>query len=96
MGELVTGLVLTYEVAANYKVVTENYNECYHCGPVHPELTRLVPSFGAGGTGIDWENGVPLEERGVEILTRCLRMLEQAGTMPDEEADALYVDVVGD
>lgn len=62
MGELVTGLVLTYEVAANYKVVTENYNECYHCGPVHPELTRLVPSFGAGGTGIDWENGVPHRE----------------------------------
>ena len=50
MGELVTGQVLTYEVAANYKVVAENYNECYHCGPVHPELTRLVPTFGGGGT----------------------------------------------
>jgi glycine betaine catabolism A len=62
MGELVTGQVLTYEVAANYKVVAENYNECYHCGPVHPELTRLVPSFGAGGTGIDWEGGVPHRE----------------------------------
>ena len=29
---------------ANYKVLAENYNECYHCGPVHPELTRLVPA----------------------------------------------------
>ena len=41
---LVTGQTLTYDVAANWKVVAENYNECYHCGPVHPEL---VPA-GAG------------------------------------------------
>jgi Rieske 2Fe-2S family protein len=59
IGELVTGLRFTYDVAANYKVIAENYNECYHCGPVHPELTRLVPTFGGGGTGIDWDSGVP-------------------------------------
>ena len=44
LGDLVTGAALTYDVAANYKVVLENYNECYHCGPVHPELCRLVPA----------------------------------------------------
>ncbi len=55
---LVTGRRFTYEVAANYKVLSENYNECYHCGPVHPELTRLVPSFGGGGADIDWDAGV--------------------------------------
>ena len=48
---LVTGATLTYEVAANYKVLLENYNECYHCGPVHPELCRLVPAFAGGGVG---------------------------------------------
>ena len=58
MDTLVTGRVLRYEVAANYKVITENYNECYHCGPVHPELTRLVPTFGGGGRDIDWDAGV--------------------------------------
>ena len=52
---LVTGLTLTYDVAANWKVVAENYNECYHCGPVHPELSRLVPSFAGGGRGLDWD-----------------------------------------
>ena len=62
MGELVTGLRFSYDVAANYKVIAENYNECYHCGPVHPELTRLVPAFGGGGTDIDWDNGVPHRE----------------------------------
>jgi Rieske 2Fe-2S family protein len=59
LGDLVGGRRLVYDVAANYKVLSENYNECYHCGPVHPELTRLVPSFGAGGAGIDWDRGVP-------------------------------------
>jgi Rieske 2Fe-2S family protein len=62
MGDLVVGHRMTYEVAANYKVLTENYNECYHCGPVHPELTRLVPDFGAGGRDIDWDAGVPHRE----------------------------------
>jgi len=59
---LVTGATLTYEVAANYKVLLENYNECYHCGPVHPELSRLVPSFAGGGDGLDWEGGIPHRE----------------------------------
>ncbi|QBR94404.1 aromatic ring-hydroxylating dioxygenase subunit alpha [Nocardioides euryhalodurans] len=59
---LVVGASFHYEVAANYKVLLENYNECYHCGPVHPELCRLVPSFAGGGSDLDWEEGVPHRE----------------------------------
>jgi glycine betaine catabolism A len=59
LDELVVGVRLDYDVGANYKVVLENYNECYHCAGVHPELVRLVPAFGRGGTGLDWENGIP-------------------------------------
>jgi glycine betaine catabolism A len=59
LARLATGLSYSYDVAANYKVLAENYNECYHCGPVHPELTRLVPSFGGGGLGLEWDDGVP-------------------------------------
>ena len=33
----------TYEVAANWKVVAENYHECYHCPQIHPELCRVSP-----------------------------------------------------
>jgi Rieske 2Fe-2S family protein len=62
LGDLVTGLRFEYDVAANWEVLAENYNECYHCGPVHPELSRLVPAFGSGGTGLDWEHGVPHRE----------------------------------
>ncbi len=29
----------SYEVAANWKLAVENYVECYHCGPAHPEYS---------------------------------------------------------
>ena len=33
----------TYEVAANWKVIAENYHECYHCPSIHPELCQVSP-----------------------------------------------------
>jgi Rieske 2Fe-2S family protein len=32
-----------YEVAANWKILTENYHECYHCPMIHPELCKVSP-----------------------------------------------------
>jgi Rieske 2Fe-2S family protein len=34
---------VTYDVAANWKLIAENYSECYHCPGVHPQLNRLTP-----------------------------------------------------
>jgi Rieske 2Fe-2S family protein len=62
LDSLVVGRTLTYQVRANYKVVLENYNECYHCAGVHPELVRLVPAFGRGGADLDWDAGIPHRE----------------------------------
>jgi len=60
LAELRTGRQFVYEVEANWKVILENYNECYHCGPVHPELCRVVPAFRTQGGGeLDWERGSP-------------------------------------
>jgi Rieske 2Fe-2S family protein len=42
-GELVLADRHTYEVAANWKVVAENYHECYHCPLIHPELCAVSP-----------------------------------------------------
>jgi len=59
LSELVVGHTITYAVDANWKVIEENYNECYHCGPVHPELCDLVPSFRqGGGVDLDWNRGI--------------------------------------
>ena len=60
LSELRVAKRIEYEIAANWKVMLENYNECYHCGPVHPELCRLVPAFKQrGGAELDWERGIP-------------------------------------
>jgi len=62
LDRLVSVRRIVYDVAANWKVIAENYNECYHCAGVHPELTRLVPFFGRGGGGLDWDDGIPHRE----------------------------------
>jgi Rieske 2Fe-2S family protein len=42
-GELVRAETHRYPVAANWKVITENYHECYHCPLIHPELCVVSP-----------------------------------------------------
>ena len=44
-------------------MIVENYNECYHCGPIHPELCELVPAFRrGGGADLPWDDGIPHRE----------------------------------
>lgn len=70
LGELRTAKRIVYEVEANWKILLENYNECYHCGGVHPELCDVVPAFRQqGGQGLDWDRGIPHKE-GAVTFTR--------------------------
>jgi len=48
---LVLGATHEYVVAANWKVITENYHECYHCPLIHPELCEVSPP--ASGSNFD-------------------------------------------
>ena len=41
--QLVLGDRHSYEVAANWKTIAENYHECYHCPLIHPELCHVTP-----------------------------------------------------
>ena len=34
---------IEYDVRANWKLIFENYSECYHCPGVHPALQKLTP-----------------------------------------------------
>jgi Rieske 2Fe-2S family protein len=42
-GSLVARAGHSYDVAANWKVLVENYHECYHCPLIHPELCEVSP-----------------------------------------------------
>jgi glycine betaine catabolism A len=35
-----------YDAAANWKILTENYHECYHCPSIHPQLCKISPPRG--------------------------------------------------
>ena len=32
----------TYEIASNWKIVVENFNECYHCPIAHPKFSEVI------------------------------------------------------
>jgi glycine betaine catabolism A len=46
--DLAVGRRISYDVAANWKLIVENFMECYHCAPIHPELTSVLPEFAGG------------------------------------------------
>lgn len=48
LSELRIGHISTVDVAANWKIVLENYNECLHCPTIHPELMQVVPAYRKG------------------------------------------------
>jgi Rieske 2Fe-2S family protein len=48
-----------YEIAANWKTVVENYQECYHCSMIHPELCAVSPPDSGSNLDLDgdWVGG---------------------------------------
>ena len=45
---LAVGRRIVYDVKANWKLIVENFMECYHCATIHPELTEVLPEFADG------------------------------------------------
>ncbi|MGW5646789.1 aromatic ring-hydroxylating oxygenase subunit alpha [Saccharopolyspora sp. NPDC003752] len=45
---LALGRRISYDVRANWKLIIENFMECYHCATIHPELTEVLPEFADG------------------------------------------------
>ncbi|MGV8873231.1 MAG: aromatic ring-hydroxylating oxygenase subunit alpha [Rhodococcus sp. (in: high G+C Gram-positive bacteria)] len=48
MESLALGRRIVYDVKANWKLIVENFMECYHCATIHPELTEVLPEFADG------------------------------------------------
>jgi Rieske 2Fe-2S family protein len=48
LGGRALGRRISYDVAANWKLIIENFMECYHCASIHPELTAVLPEFRRG------------------------------------------------
>jgi glycine betaine catabolism A len=72
VGTLSRAAGITYDVAANWKAIGENYSECLHCPGVHPELNAL--SHYRSGEVLDgagaWCGGSMTLREGAETMGR--------------------------
>ena len=94
IGELVVGKRIEYDVHANWKLLCENYSECYHCPGAHPQLHRIsepMPrSARKSETGACF-NGGPMQLReGIDTMSMSGR--SSLPTIPGlSHEDARYV-----
>lgn len=61
----------SYEVAANWKVVAENYHECYHCPLIHPELCQVSPPDSGDNYDLPgaWVGGAMVLRDGMQTMS---------------------------
>jgi len=71
LAELRRGGSVRYDVAANWKIIGENYNECYHCAHVHPQVQRVTHylSGGRGQSGTNFTGGPMTLNEGCTTMT---------------------------
>ncbi|WP_336206273.1 aromatic ring-hydroxylating oxygenase subunit alpha [Nonomuraea sp. LPB2021202275-12-8] len=87
---LALGRRIRYDVRANWKLIVENFMECYHCATIHPELTAVLPEF-AGGYAAQYYVG-----HGAEFAPRAKGFTVDGspgfGRLPDlsDEQDRRY------
>jgi len=77
---LEAGATHQYEVEANWKIVVENYHECYHCTSIHPELCRVTPTTSGESfdpTGL-WVGG----SMDLEAHAQTMSISGQSGGVP--------------
>jgi Rieske 2Fe-2S family protein len=73
MADLVCGKRIEYDVAANWKLLCENYSECYHCANAHPQLHKISEPMPRGSRKSeegDCFNGGPMLLRaGIDTMS---------------------------
>jgi Rieske 2Fe-2S family protein len=68
LDRLSVGATITYDVAANWKIIIENFYECYHCPTIHPELVEVLPEF-QQGLATQWTAATQGQFKGADFGT---------------------------
>jgi phenylpropionate dioxygenase-like ring-hydroxylating dioxygenase large terminal subunit len=91
--DLRIGKRVVLDVAANWKLLAENFSECFHCPPVHPEFCRIVTAYQeAGAWGLrGGTEAKPEYKPGAQTLTLDgTARLPAFGGLNEEERARLY------
>jgi Rieske 2Fe-2S family protein len=80
----------TYRVEANWKLVAENFLECYHCAPAHPEFcTRqdmeATHAYGSGLSSGPAEAAKEYEPKLLEWERQAALLGRPKGSVEDDE-----------
>ena len=88
------GKRIVVDVKANWKLLVENFAECFHCPPVHPELCRVVTAYqeaGAWGLAEKFSSG-PEYKKGATTLTMDgTSRIPPFGNLNDAERKQIYI-----
>ena len=76
LGRLRLGYRIVIDVPANWKLLAENFSECFHCPRVHPELCRVIPAYRDAGA---W--GLHRDPRGRVVPERTPEFVSGARTL---------------
>ncbi|NQY07907.1 MAG: aromatic ring-hydroxylating dioxygenase subunit alpha [Flavobacteriales bacterium] len=85
LSELRIAHKIEYKLKCNWKLILQNYQECYHCPGVHPLLTQLT---GVQSARHDFEDGA--------VIGGYMELTKESMTMNGEAASKPICDVDGD
>ena len=79
---------MVYPVKANWKLLVENYNECYHCATAHPEFSRSHPTHMAPDRVAPMNEAMQARSTACGIRTDYIDAIGSA--RPDHAPDYAY------
>ncbi len=90
---LVSVRQIAYDVRANWKLIFQNFSECYHCPPVHPALAKL--SHYRSGANDLRDGGVLggymlINEKGGSLTMSGRACGAPLGELPEDERQRVY------
>lgn len=93
LANLRIGKRIVSDVKANWKLLAENFSECFHCPPVHPELCRVVTAYrDAGAWGLRGSETAAEYARGAATLTLDgTARIPPISTLTGEQRNKLYI-----
>jgi Rieske 2Fe-2S family protein len=88
------GKRIVADVKANWKLLVENFAECFHCPPVHPELCRVVTAYqdaGAWGLRKRKEEKAEFAPGAATLTMDGTSRLPAFSGLNEEEKKSLYI-----
>ena len=92
--DLRIGKRMVVDVQANWKLLAENFSECFHCPPVHPEFCRIVTAYqdaGAWGLRGRVENRAEYKAGAQTLTLDGTAKLPPFEGLGEEERKTLYI-----